>query len=176
MWLEELSRDTNFHSCISLSDKLLKEKYDMELLCRYLVFRDFEFSQSEISDYVTESLNEIVKLDLEGKYDRQKEEFAFKKTFELLNLSLEDQVFKKFDKGREAFRGKFLVSLFEVISIGLSENIETYNSNDTGILINRIKGLWDQKGFTDFMGSGTNSKVRIPKIIPFGKTYFKHEQ
>ncbi len=177
LWLDNLSKDENFQSCISLSDKLLKEKYDMELLCRYLVFPSFDFTQSEISEYVTDSLNDIIKIDLEGKYDRDKYEKIFKKTFMILNHSLEDQVFKKYDKDRNSFRGKFLVSLFEVISIGLSENIDKYsdNSENHALIINKIKNLWNEDGFTDYMGSGTNSKVRIPNIIPFGKTYFSNE-
>jgi hypothetical protein len=89
-----------------------------------------------------------------------------------LNNTLGDDVFKKYSDGRHA--GKFLESLFEVISVGLSYNIDSYNlESDRDIIISKIQVLWHQQEFTDNMGYGTNTQRRVPNIIPFGKRYFR---
>ena len=44
-WIEDLARDENFQTCIALSDRSLSEKYDLDLVTRFLVFRNFEESQ-----------------------------------------------------------------------------------------------------------------------------------
>lgn len=166
-WLAGLSTDENFRNCIDLSDKLLDERYDMELALRFFVFPKFAFSYSDVDDYLTESMKSLLK---DTAFDREQEALRFKKSFAVLNEIAEDQVFKK------NFRGKFLESYFEAIGIGVGQNIEDYStSEDMKVLERKIKAIEDQKVFAERKGSGTNTKVRVAHIVPFGIAYFKHE-
>jgi len=59
------------------------------------------------------------------------------------------------------------------VSIGLATNIEQYNlplEND--LILNKIKGLYAEDTYNQTSGSGSNAKTRIPKLVPFAKTYF----
>ena len=173
VWLDKLSKDKNFINCLSLSEKLLDERYDMELILRYLIFPKYKFSQKEVSEFLTDSLKIIADKN-NDKFDMDDEEIRFRKTFKLLNNVLGERVFRKYDK--QEFKGKFLESAYECISIGLSQNIEGYSTEqDKNILYKKIKNLWQQDEFTKNMGSGSNTKIRVPKIVPFGVKYFKNE-
>lgn len=177
-WLEELSKNTDFSECISLSEKLEDERYDMELILSYLAYPIYydQFSKKEKVDLLTDALKELATKALNIDFEYDNEKGKFEKTFRLLNNLLQDNVFKKYDRANDKFKGKFLESLFEVITIGLSHNIDQYNINDNNNdLIEKIKNLWNEEDFTSNMGSGTNTKIRVPSIIPFGKTYFNNE-
>jgi hypothetical protein len=80
--------------------------------------------------------------------------------------------FKRFDG--DVFKGKFLESAFESISIGIALNFESYSiPEDNGFLKEKIKNLHKEVTFKRFTGSGSNAKTRIPNIIPFTVEYFK---
>jgi hypothetical protein len=173
-WLKRLSKDINFQSCLTLSDKLLNEKYDMELVLRFLLFPNYKFSQKEISEFLTDSSQDLAIKASKGNFDYDESEKVFTKTFSLLNNLYGEFIFKKYSDGQ--FKGKFLESLFEAISIGVAANIYDYHNKESkGKLKKKITDIWSQSNFTNNMGSGTNTKIRIPKIIPFGKKYFKNE-
>lgn len=168
VWLEKLSKDINFQECLSLSDKLIDERYEMELLLRFIIYPDYKYNQKGVGEFLTQSIKEIAKKASDGKFDYQDTEISFTKTFALLNEIMGENAFKKNGKG------KFLESLFEVVSIGLSANVDDYKTNkDKEILKEKILNLWNEPEFVDNMGSGSNASVRIPRIVPFGVKYFK---
>ncbi len=174
LWLNNISKDENFQACLALSDKLLEERYDMELVLRFLLFPNYKFSQKEIRDYLTEGAQSLARLALEEEFNYDENEKIFRETFAVLNLVLGEKVFKRYSNGD--FGGKFLESLFEAISIGVAHNLASYETPEhKEILKQKIKDIWSQSGFTDNMGSGTNTKIRIPKIIPFGIKYFSDD-
>ncbi len=167
-WLENLSKDVNFQECLSLSDKLIDERYEMELLLRFIIYPDYKYNQKGVGEFLTRSIKEIAKKASNDNFDYQHTEKIFIKTFKLLNEILGEAAFKKNGKG------KFLESLFEVISIGLSKNVEDYNTEDDKLILkNKIINIWNESDFVSNMGSGSNASVRIPRIVPFGIKYFK---
>lgn len=170
-WIEKLALDEHFQNCISLSDKLILEKYDMELVLRFFLFPQYKFSQQDISEYLTDSAQDLAIKALENNFPYDVLENKFKDTFKLLDELLGEDIFKKYSDGR--FKGKFLESLYEAISIGVSENINLYNtvaSKET--LRQKIQEIWQEDEFVNNMGSGSNTKIRVPKIVPFGIKYF----
>ncbi|HUI28869.1 MAG TPA: DUF262 domain-containing protein [Candidatus Acidoferrales bacterium] len=163
-WLETLSQDDNFQTCIDLSDKLIEERYDMELVLRFFVFPKYEFSYAEVSDFLTESMKKIV---ADRAFDRNSEAARFRSTFALLKELDGDTIFKK------NHRGKFLESYFEAIAIGVGQNIDRYIHPDCkSILKNKIDEIETVPVFAEGKGSGTNTKLRVPRIVPFGISYF----
>jgi hypothetical protein len=89
-----------------------------------------------------------------------------------LNDLAGDEVFKRFDGTK--FKGKFLESAFEAVSVGIASNYDNYNlPTDNVALLQKIKDLHSQPEFINYTGSGSNARTRIPKIIPFAKDFFK---
>lgn len=171
-WFNKLSNDSNFSETLSLSDRLLEEQYHMELCLRFIALSFFDYSiKKDVADFL-DDINELL---LETEIDRLRAyEENLKKTFEVLNRVLGEKAFKKFKDGD--FKGKFLESSFEAISVGVSKNIDDYFNPDTDdILIRKIEKLYEQPEYINSSGSGSNAKTRIPKLIPFAIDFFKNE-
>jgi hypothetical protein len=169
-WLSELAKNQDFQDCLSITDRLLQERYDMELALRYLALTHFPLYRRDVNEYLTDSLMEISKnidFDLEG------EKLKFDKIFNLLNLATGEDTFKKFDGSR--FKGKFLESAYEAITVGLFENFDQWDHEDVNLLRSKIEKMWIEEDFTSSSGSGSNAQTRIPRLIPFGQSYFRHE-
>jgi len=93
-----------------------------------------------------------------------------KTTFEILYKVAGEDIFKR------KFKGQFLESYFEAVAIGVYVNIDSFNPNnekDIDFLKARVQVLEEQESFTKYKGTGTNSTIRIPNVVSFGKEYFK---
>lgn len=169
-WIKNLADNEHFLNCISLSDRLMQEQYNMELVLRYLSCFYYKYEKKEVAEFLTDSLNKISK---DKNFNFKEEEMKFLKLFGILNNSLGDKVFTKFDG--KSFKGKFLESSFEAMTIGLRYNLDSYKDRgDEKIVIDKIKRMWITPDFLDYSGSGSNAKIRIPKLIAFGKKFYKN--
>lgn len=163
-WFYKLSQNEAFLSTISLSDRLIEEQYQMELLLRFiaLVSQSDFIIKKDLSDYLDDANEKIIKSD----FDTVKTEQIFTKTFSLLNETLGEKAFKKEGKGR------FLESGFEAVAIGLALNIDQYSDDDKQDLQAKISALYTQDFHTQNAGSGSTARNRMNKIIPAAKEYF----
>lgn len=170
-WFNELIKDDNFLETLSLSDRLLDEQYHMELGLRFIALSFFDFNiKKDVSDYLDDINEKLLEIETD-KLDEIKSNFN--RTFQLLNKILGEKTFKKHN-GND-FKGKFLESSFEAISVGLSKNIESYGNEDSEqTLLEKIKNLYSQETYNNTSGSGSNAKSRIPKLVPFAIEYFKN--
>lgn len=90
-----------------------------------------------------------------------------------MNQATGEDTFQKYDG--EKFKGKFLESAYEAITLGLGANINNYldNASEINNLREKIKQIWSEPEFTNFIGAGSNARIRIPKMIQFGTKHFK---
>ena len=169
-WFKDLANNENFKNTISLSDRLYDEQYPMELVLRFIALNKYEYStKKELGDFFDEIIEKILKND---NFDYTNIKLDFEKVFNTIDEILGDNAFKRYD-GTE-FKGKFLESAFEAITIGLAANFEQYNfPADNLFLKNKVKNLHNDQTFQNYTGSGSNARTRIPRIIPFTKNYFK---
>ncbi|WP_353259363.1 DUF262 domain-containing protein [Prochlorothrix hollandica] len=177
--LKAWSDDQNFKECISLSDKAQSEQYDLELILRFLVFRNMEIRDlqqipyPDISDYLTYAIRaEAIK----NKINYQQEKEAFETTFSLLADSLGDRSFRKYSHAKEKFTGGFLVSAFEAIALGIGYNYQQLQTQPIN-LEETVKALWQNPGFTDSLGGSTKGSIstrkRVQTILPLGRELFE---
>lgn len=168
-WFKQLANDENFTNTISLSDRLYDEQYPMELVLRFIALTKFEYtSKKELSDYFDETTEKILR---DPDFNYEQNGVAFEQTFKVINEVVGEDAFKRFDGIR--FKGKFLESAFEAVTIGLAENFDKYNfPDDNEFLLDKIKRLHNEEIFKRYTGSGSNARTRIPKIIAFTKEYF----
>jgi hypothetical protein len=169
-WFKKLANDENFANTISLSDRLYDEQYPIELVLRFISLTKYEYTtKKELSDFFDEITEKILKDD---NFDYENAKIDFEKVFSTINVVLGEDAFKRYDGTK--FKGKFLESAFEAVTIGLAENIEQYDfPNDNSLLLNKVKELHDNETFKRYTGSGSNARTRIPKIVPFTKEFFK---
>lgn len=171
-WIRNLSRDPHFMTCVALSDRATDEQYDMELASRFVVFRKMPPAELKMIGDVGEFLTEKAKTLAQDKaFDYKGEEAAFKETFALLASSLEDNAFRRYDKGKQRFAGAFSVSAFEALAIGMGYNPKPAAANP-GIIEKNVKKMWGDREFVENSGSGIRASSRIPKIIPYGRNTF----
>ena len=175
-WIEDLARDENFQTCIALSDRSLSEKYDLDLVTRFLVFRNFEESQlrtiGELGEFLTDKIVEFAQSDTFDK-DKLVEGDAFRNTFSLLEDSLGDQIFRKYDWTKEKHLGGFSISAFEPIALGVGRHYAAYRSRDHTLRIAETsKELWRNSDFLSHSGSGVRASTRLSWNIPLGRSQF----
>ncbi len=169
-WLSELANNEDFKNCISISERLIEERYDMELVLRYLACSYELLKNKDMNEYLTDYLMSLCK-DSQFNFEGEKQKFS--KIFLLLNQATGDDTFKKFN-GAE-FKGKFLESSYEAITTGLGANINDYldTATDIKILKEKIHQMWSDSRFLSYIGAGSNAKSRIPKMVQFGKEHFQ---
>ncbi len=174
LWLKSLSEDEHFLNTVSLAERLIDEKYNMELALRFLILSQLDPNEvkglQDFGEFVTEKMVEIAK---NQQYDRVSNETTFRKTFKLLDKTLGEMSFKKFATDKDRFEGKFLIASFESVAIGLGKNIVAWDSIPFGPdvqanLIAKIKSIWQNPVFQGKYGSGVNVTSRVPSIVPLG--------
>lgn len=174
--LKKLSDLEDFQDCINLSDKNLIEQYDKELVTRFLVLRDVGISEasqiSDLSNFLDEKIIEFFKNTEASDWGKVK--IIFSKTFHLLNNTIQDKAFKRYNVEQDKFYGGFIVSAFEMVALGIANNIEYYISNPTKIE-EKIKQCWIKIKTEKINWKGYSASGRLPKTLNIGKEIFNEK-
>lgn len=163
---------TAFENCVALSDKAKEEQYGMELVVRFIVFRQLNKNElrqlGDLNEFLTEN---ILKIAEDRDFDWEGERKIFQRTFDLLEQAEGENSFKKLDPDTGIFRGGFLVSAYEVISLGIGYNVFE-NSPSPEQVREGIKRLWSSKIYQKYSGTGVRASTRIPQNVPLGRDLF----
>ena len=170
-WLQGLASYESFQECISLSDRPLKESYDLELALRFIIFTLIEEQElhqlGDVGIFITEKMRAIA---VDDAFDKAMWERLFKQTFDLLQNELSEESFKRYSVPKQKFTGGFLLSQFEVVAYGVGYNLA--NTNDTNNITETAASIWSDERYTDWSGSGITATRRLPRILPFGREVF----
>lgn len=172
--LKGLSENEDFLACVNLSDKNLIEQYDKELVSRFLVLKDADIDTikkiTDLGSYLDEGIVEFFKKkkDNWGKIENQ-----FNKTFSLIKDNVGPDAFKRFNLETNSFFGGFIVSAFEMVAIGVANNLAYYEAHPKTIK-NKIKSCWQKIKDDDISWKGYSASGRLPKTLSIGKEIF-HE-
>jgi hypothetical protein len=90
-----------------------------------------------------------------------------------LEQALGTKAFQKWNGTK--FSGKFLMSVFEVVATGVSQNIEVIDSlsDPKSYVIGQCKALWSNEVFLHNNGAGVRGTTRLSKLLPMSKDFFK---
>jgi len=164
-WAKALCEFESFRSCIPLSERLLSEQYDMEIVMRFLVYRHVDINSikgnEDINDFITK---QIIKIIEEKKLDREEEMTIFKETFIYLDELLAEDSFKKFDSNKEQFKGPFLISSFEALVVGISENLNKLKQKQDNDVVNIIKEIYESSEFLDIIQKNIRPINRLKEL------------
>ena len=172
-WLDELRKHQNFIDTVALAGRLVSEQYDLELVLRFLIFRTLdldsirgignigEFLDFKSIDFATSDID----LEVEGR--------RFRNTFDILAGFGED-VFRKYNQGKERFQGAFLNTAYEVIALGLGYHIDYYADHpDEAMALDRAKRFWQDTSFGPGFSTGMRADTRMTRTIPRGRELFQ---
>lgn len=170
-WINSLRNYQPFRECIPLSERLSDEQYDLELISRFIVFRNIEKSElSDIGDIGTFLTDKFI-TGLESQtLNRDEEEAAFKQVFDALNADLGEDAFKKFNRAKGRAEGPILISVFEMIAIGLGHFAGKAKFDRARTNARELhQTLWNNKLFVANTGSGVRGSTRLPVTIPLSR-------
>ena len=161
--VEQLSKNPAFVELTSLTKQKKKELYDQELVLRFMAFYD---KNTEINSNTAKILDDFMEKSVnDNQFDCEMYESIFNKTICLLNSLTDHNVFKNASNA-------FVPAYFEAIMLGVANNINVY-SNNTDLLMDKIKELKNSQDFKQYMGSASNSKKRIESRLAIALSIFE---
>lgn len=175
--INELHNNENFKNCTPMTDNQSEERYDLELVVRFLLYISFDNAFLQELDK-GRSMDIFLTEELE-KYALSKNEEAikenqqmFEKIFEILNEIYGSEVFKKYQDDK--FKGSVMLSAFESIIPGLYCNFD-YWSEHREELKERIINIYSQDDYVKATRRGTRALDRMSQLIIFSRKWFLHE-
>ena len=169
-WLRARSKFKHFVNTTAQTKEALSSQAGMELALRFVAFRRVEYQQGlDVHEYLD---NALVRMAKDPSFPAEAEAIIFKRTFKLLDDALGKNSFKRWQG--ERFVGSFLMSLFEVVAIGVSHSIDQIDnlSDKKSFIEDRVKKLWSNDVFNKNSGAGVRGTTRLAKLLPLAETYF----
>ncbi len=160
-FLRRSAEKNEFLNIVQPTERQVEQLYMDELVLRFCSLYDFKDELSEnISQHMTNYMRSIV-----SQPERIEElELVFNQTIRILSPI-----------GKDTFRGSnnvFSTSLFDCVTIGISNNIARYSGERTDIIIQKIRDLKESDNFKKASGSASASKSRIMKRIEVANEIF----
>jgi hypothetical protein len=176
-WLDKLRKLEAYTYCIPLTDRQYDEQYDLELVVRYLVFRNSTSAQlrsfADVDGFLSERALEFA---TGRRFSMDESEDEFERLFEVLS-AVGPEIFRRYDRTRKRASGAFTVSAFEAITLGVTSDLPKWLKfpvkERTEQLRSRIPTLWNDAEFIKNSGAGVRATTRIPKIGGIGARIFK---
>ncbi|OFR64991.1 DUF262 domain-containing protein [Rothia sp. HMSC069C04] len=162
-WLSRRAKDDNFVNLLNLTDTLIGQKYDEELVLRFLMLS--QMSDSEIlntSDFTKalDSFSREFAMDFESKKERY--EMVFKEAFE--KLSAFPDIFHPWEYKNSRYKGRFTLSAFEVFAAGIGFCI--FNGiNYCDNFEELSKEFWNSPGASKTTGISTETRIRRTVLL-----------
>lgn len=170
-WLEGLASYPNFIECISLSDRLIEERYDLELVTRFIILHNRPLSRLSLTllrDLPQLLDDESVELATRFPADTEKLESTFKATFDFIESHGSDEVFRRWDEGKGEFKGSFLNTAFEIFGLGIGYHYAE-GSPHRDDLIEMVKEFWQRPDMRSGFATGRSTEARLVQFIPLGR-------
>jgi len=174
--IKDICEYYKFNNITALSQKLLDEQYDKELVIRYLIARNQDLnnvnSNEDIGKYLTDKMLDII---TDKDYDIENHLFELKKTIDLLYECLGENTFKKSNKEKdERFEGKFMLSSYETILVGVSENVDYWQKNKE-LLEDKIKSIYTHPDYNNATSRGKRPILRFKELTNLSRRLFNNE-
>lgn len=170
-WLEQIARYESFIDCVQLSDKLIEERFDLELVTRFLVLHNRSeklLTLSALRDLPTVLDDESTRMALDYPKDLQSLEATFKTTFDFIAGHGGEDVFRRYDPDKATFKGSFLSTAFEVFGLGVGYQAANNNPIQTDLL-GVVKSFWERPEMSSGYATGKSTEARLGRFVPLGR-------
>lgn len=177
-WVDDCSKNTDFIACCPISEKQKEESYLHELVVRFVILRhsseDIKSKHTDIAPYINDEVIRLMSLD--NLIDYEKEERIFNRTFNILNSSLNDSSFKKYNHSKGRHEGALSLPIFEAIIPAVSNDIEAGIADEslyTEKLVENVKKLTADVDFLSVLDNRTRPIDRMSQMGQIGRRIFK---
>lgn len=172
-WLVSCSNDPHFVNTTAQTEAALEAQAGVELALRFFAFRHVPYRAGlDVHEYLDLALLELA---MNRSFSMKDEKKNFVQTFCFLDEALGDKSFKRWN-GKE-FTGKFLMSVFEVIAVGVSKNVDalaSLNEQERNSFLQDIaRSLWGNQLFSSNSGAGVRGTTRLSKLLPIAGDLLK---
>ncbi len=171
---EEMSKCEYFTNMLRISDDAIAERYDLELVTRFVCLRRLRLEDiNKVTDIGKYLSDRIIELFDNEDFDIVAEKEIFEKTFQIIYNVLGDSAFCKYDIASELFRGRFLVSAFEIVALGLGAKNGVIPENFD--LKQRVIDIWKHIDREDIRWTGYSASGRLQKTLKLGLKLYNEE-
>lgn len=172
-WIIAQSNNQYFRIATAQTSTALDAQEGVELVLRFFAFRNISYQTGlDVHEYLDDALIELAS---DEEFDMNSEGHVFERTFKILNDALGARAFKKWDGN--AFKGMFLMSVYEVMSTGVSHNLDAIEAMSeeqrNAFIESRAQGLWANPAFTRNSGAGVRGTTRLSKLLPIAADLLK---
>jgi hypothetical protein len=165
-FLKKISGNVQFRKLIGLEPYQYEQLLDEELALRFLsLYKNTKNVKASIAQHMTQFMKDALTND---KFDYERHEKIFNEVFDLLS-SLGKNIFRQKN-------GAFATALFDVITIGIAENIDLYKNINKSIILNKINNeiRTDSVLIKFSRKGGNNQKDRILNRLKEANRIFGH--
>ncbi|SIO66972.1 Protein of unknown function DUF262 [Bradyrhizobium erythrophlei] len=168
-WLIARANEAAFVTTTDQTETALESQAGVELALRFFAFRSVIYRPGlDVHEYLDQALLHMA---TNANYNMTQEADVFTRTFQFLNDALGDRAFKRWNGN--AFSGKFLMSVFEVLATGVSKNVDALEQMDPQVrsdfVVNAAKGLWANPVFSANSGAGVRGTTRLSRLLPLAE-------
>lgn len=170
-WLESLAVHPSFVQCVSLNERLIEERFDLELVVRFLVLhaRPAErLTLTALRDFSQVLDDESIALAYKYPEGSKQLRDVFVRTFDFIAANGGEKVFRKWDEQRLEFKGSFLGTAFEVFALGIGYHVATETPYRTDLLA-AVKQLWRRTEMQGGFATGRSTERRLIQFVPLGR-------
>lgn len=170
-WIEGLASYPAFVEATQLSDRLLEERYDLELVLRFLLLHKWpsnNLNTSTLRDLPQLLDDGAVQMATAHPKGESAAESTFKGVFDVVQGAGGDNVFRRWEAKKATFAGSFLNSAFEVIALGLGFHVAQGSRYRTDLL-GVARELWTRPDMSSGFATGKSTEARLVVLIPLGR-------
>ena len=170
-WIEELSYFQPFVDSVSLGERLIAERYDVELVLRFIVLHnrgEGEITERALRDFSQTLTDDSVNLAKRFPADKVRLEDIFRRTFVYISENGGESVFRRWDQARGKFRGAFLNTSFEVFALGVGYHMANGKAPRKD-LEQAAKDFWTRSEMAAGFATGRSTENRLAQVIPLGR-------
>ncbi|MEO9633230.1 MAG: DUF262 domain-containing protein [Parasphingorhabdus sp.] len=172
-WLVTQASRESFIRTTRQTDTALEAQMGLELVLRFLAFRLVPYQNGlDVHEYLDDALFSLASGE---DFDAVTETEVFEKTFRFLDTALGDTAFQRWDG--TAFTGKFLMSIYEVMSTGVSKNLSELEAmtedGRNSFLLSVAQNLSNNEVFALNSGGGVRGTTRLSKLLPIAQDILK---
>lgn len=165
-FLKEIAENEDFRELICLSDEQIEQLYHEELALRFVSLYQ---NRNNVKTGLAHHMTEFMKNALSDKnFDYEKYKIVFNNVFYLLK-PLGKDVFRKLGN-RKA--GRFINTIYDIVTIGIAENYDYYKQQDIEIVRNKIATNENKIDSIMKSSSGDSQKGRIISRLDAAQSIF----
>ncbi|MFC8803082.1 DUF262 domain-containing protein [Streptomyces anthocyanicus] len=171
-WLTEVSQTSAFLEALELPDRLIDERYHMELALRFVFLRKLAESGiasiGNIGDFLTSELVTFAEYDTARL---EAESAIFGKVFEVIVAAGGGEILRRWNPEKGRAEGPFSLTAFEAIALGMGYHLPQIEVDPSDVRNKRVE-LWMDSAFSARHATGVRADQRMKKTIPFGRQLF----